>query len=100
MLFIFLFLLVIRRPPGSTRTEKLFPYTTLFRSRSLGPVRRRFLPGRRGDHPVRPARGSGVNPARGDSMNMAIDAVLTGKARAFRGDETSAIGKQIGRAHV
>lgn len=26
-------------------------------------------------------------------MNMAIDAVLTGKARAFRGDETSAIGK-------
>src|SRR3546814_8600653 len=24
---------MLRRPPGSTRTDKLFPYTTLFRSR-------------------------------------------------------------------
>src|SRR3546814_7494143 len=28
----FLFLLMIRRPPRSTRTDTLFPYTTLFRS--------------------------------------------------------------------
>src|SRR3546814_11966791 len=27
---------MIRRPPGSTRTDTLFPYTTLFRSRHLG----------------------------------------------------------------
>src|SRR3546814_5320218 len=27
---------MIRRPPRSTRTDTLFPYTTLFRSRSLG----------------------------------------------------------------
>src|SRR3546814_4725587 len=27
------FLLMIRRPPRSTRTDTLFPYTTLFRSR-------------------------------------------------------------------
>src|SRR3546814_17438599 len=27
-----LFYLMIRRPPGSTRTDTLFPYTTLFRS--------------------------------------------------------------------
>src|SRR3546814_20046149 len=26
------FVLMIRRPPGSTRTDTLFPYTTLFRS--------------------------------------------------------------------
>src|SRR3546814_2799915 len=26
------FFLMIRRPPSSTRTDKLFPYTTLFRS--------------------------------------------------------------------
>src|SRR3546814_12118761 len=26
------FFLIIRRPPGSTRTDTLFPYTTLFRS--------------------------------------------------------------------
>src|SRR3546814_4619033 len=28
---------MIRRPPRSTRTDTLFPYTTLFRSRSLVP---------------------------------------------------------------
>src|SRR3546814_17683281 len=34
MVFIFLFLM-IRRPPRSTRTDTLFPYTTLFRSLGL-----------------------------------------------------------------
>src|SRR3546814_19233380 len=29
------FFLMIRRPPSSTRTDTLFPYTTLFRSRRL-----------------------------------------------------------------
>src|SRR3546814_18833228 len=31
-LMYFLFFLMIRRPPRSTRTDTLFPYTTLFRS--------------------------------------------------------------------
>src|SRR3546814_8527166 len=30
--FTFFFFLMIRRPPRSTRTDTLFPYTTLFRS--------------------------------------------------------------------
>src|SRR3546814_1414786 len=30
---LFVFSLMIRRPPRSTRTDTLFPYTTLFRSR-------------------------------------------------------------------
>src|SRR3546814_9577842 len=30
----FFFCLMIRRPPRSTRTDTLFPYTTLFRSRA------------------------------------------------------------------
>src|SRR3546814_15742384 len=30
--FPFFFFLMIRRPPRSTRTDTLFPYTTLFRS--------------------------------------------------------------------
>src|SRR3546814_3573119 len=33
---------MIRRPPRSTRTDTLFPYTTLFRSKSFG----RFQPKR------------------------------------------------------
>src|SRR3546814_15580398 len=32
-MFVFFFLM-IRRPPRSTRTDTLFPYTTLFRSRA------------------------------------------------------------------
>src|SRR3546814_11856173 len=31
-MFCFVFFLMIRRPPRSTRTDTLFPYTTLFRS--------------------------------------------------------------------
>src|SRR3546814_13366858 len=30
--YFFFFFLMIRRPPRSTRTDTLFPYTTLFRS--------------------------------------------------------------------
>src|SRR3546814_9291115 len=40
--------LMLRRPPRSTRTDTLFPYTTLFRS----PARRRHL----GDQPPRLVR--------------------------------------------
>src|SRR3546814_3503436 len=32
--FFFFFFLMIRRPPRSTRTDTLFPYTTLFRSKN------------------------------------------------------------------
>src|SRR3546814_6201660 len=32
MMLLFFFFLMIRRPPRSTRTDTLFPYTTLFRS--------------------------------------------------------------------
>src|SRR3546814_3664411 len=35
MYVVFLFFLMIRRPPRSTRTDTLFPYTTLFRSDPL-----------------------------------------------------------------
>src|SRR3546814_5591989 len=35
---------MIRRPPRSTRTDTLFPYTTLFRSRQLG-QRHELAPG-------------------------------------------------------
>src|SRR3546814_5601348 len=34
----FFFFLMIRRPPRSTRTDTLFPYTTLFRSPSVTAV--------------------------------------------------------------
>src|SRR3546814_15010941 len=39
------FFLMIRRPPRSTRTDTLFPYTTLFRSSGPKKVRRRRVLG-------------------------------------------------------
>src|SRR3546814_1814058 len=48
-MFIFVFFLMLRRPPRSTRTAPLFPYTTLFRS-----ARRRH----RGDRLSRAAHGA------------------------------------------
>src|SRR3546814_10762100 len=51
---------MIRRPPRSTRTDTLFPYTTLFRSplEALQPLRRqRDL---RQQHERLPARGDGL----------------------------------------
>src|SRR3546814_14306099 len=39
-MFVTLFFLMIRRPPRSTRTDTLFPYTTLFRSAAGGCVRK------------------------------------------------------------
>src|SRR3546814_7680019 len=36
-IFSFFFFLIIRRPPRSTRTDTLFPYTTLFRSTGVPP---------------------------------------------------------------
>src|SRR3546814_8205357 len=39
------FFLMIRLPPRSTRTDTLFPYTTLFRSPSSGSDERLRLPG-------------------------------------------------------
>src|SRR3546814_994893 len=38
------FVLMIRRPPRSTRTDTLFPYTTLFRSKFPDAVQRKEMP--------------------------------------------------------
>src|SRR3546814_10304229 len=68
---VFIFFLRIRRPPRSTRTDTLFPYTTLFRS----PVSRRPGPrirkppkasarktSRRGKRASPPHRQHGLKP--------------------------------------
>src|SRR3546814_10168789 len=50
---------MIRRPPRSTRTDTLFPYTTLFRSAAS-----RAAPRRRGGATAEPATGAPAPPAR------------------------------------
>src|SRR3546814_8732696 len=67
---------MIRRPPRSTRTDTLFPYTTLFRSRGDHPARRH------GDAPERP-RGDLRALAGGEEGREA----LCGEARVFLGSQ-------------
>src|SRR3546814_16708588 len=52
---LFFFFLMIRRPPRSTRTDTLFPYTTLFRSQAIRPAAATSIP-------VTPSSTAWVNP--------------------------------------
>src|SRR3546814_17283429 len=58
LLFCAFCFLMIRRPPRSTRTDTLFPYTTLFRSR--GRPERRIGAPLGGSHPVGMAEIAGA----------------------------------------
>src|SRR3546814_19968895 len=64
---------MIRRPPVSTRTDTLFPYTTLFRSEVATIVRR---------CPVAPALAQGfgrqTRTCRGDASSRRAVTLLTG----------------------
>src|SRR6056297_1304553 len=71
--FYFFFFLMIRRPPRSTRTDTLFPYTTLFRS---GPTASVFA------HPTHPSTPAliaapprlctGVEPRRSRDQRLGV----------------------------
>src|SRR3546814_9177563 len=83
-LFLFFFLM-IRRPPRSTRTDTLFPYTTLFRSASLRDAR--------GSQPrssgnVRQKRGQGADRrcAVSADLSQCSDQDLAAFERAHRED--------------
>src|SRR5215212_11510671 len=71
VLFIFFFFLMIRRPPRSA----LFPYTTLFRSRSGGAAGRRARGRRRGPRAPRradPLRARDRKSTRLNSSHLGI----------------------------
>src|SRR3546814_18217179 len=98
--FVFVFFLMIRRPPRSTRTDTLFPYTTLFRS--VGLVAHRDVVDRQdffavarhaaldaGDHFVADA-DVGARAAHHDFVMAAARAVAVGVGLVnlmFRSDE-------------
>src|SRR3546814_9501801 len=77
---------MIRRPPRSTRTDTLFPYTTLFRS-----------PGYRADDAAsaRRARRNGRGAARGDRSVVAAVAAADAGKRTMSGAEQAVRAKAL-----
>src|SRR3546814_12308045 len=96
-----------RRPPRSTRTDTLFPYTTLFRSklRELGIGRMIMISGDHQKVAESIAAEVGIDEAWGDLMpDQKVDAIRDLKAEqpvAMVGDGVNdAPAMEIGRAHV
>src|SRR3546814_6550778 len=83
---------MIRRPPRSTRTDTLFPYTTLFRSHLGQPVPGLRRPGAQAAGARLPGRrAAGRRPA-GDDRDVAFGAGLCrgrGDAHARSEEHTS-----------
>src|SRR3546814_14830464 len=97
------FFLMIRRPPRSTRTDTLFPYTTLFRSwrrwrrcRAILARRGTVARGRCGDAEIRVVV-AGVDAAVFLARRGSGVAEVAG-GRAQRPTGAAAVADQIGRA--
>src|SRR3546814_7480885 len=77
ILFMFFFLM-IRRPPRSTRTDTLFPYTTLFRSRRAAGRCRGDRGGRRNPAPARHPRQmyAGTEHARSEEHTSELQSLM------------------------
>src|SRR3546814_14755506 len=97
---IIFFFLMIRLPPRSTRTDTLFPYTTLFRSvrgQHLEIERARARPGRELAPVIQRVGEFRIEPA--DAQELALAEIA---ADLHAGDALERFGDvlQIGRAHV
>src|SRR3546814_12748272 len=97
--FLFFFFLMIRRPPRSTRTDTLFPDTTLFRS--YQPVR--VVDAHRALHEG-PVREKAPDVSEFEDERSGEFARLHGRGVAVLGPVSFKIAlvaiDQIGRAHV
>src|SRR3546814_4420158 len=97
---------MIRRPPRSTRTDTLFPYTTLFRSGLIGDLRagEQHRPAEESDERKTDDEQAPAARDRQDAAEKARAAVEhrrhddTAEDQQDRLDENDA--KKIGRAHV
>src|SRR3546814_6690689 len=70
--YLFIFFLMIRRPPRSTRTDTLFPYTTLFRSQRCrfdDPGGKAKNPAAAGDHSTVATAATKAPLTRADAAN-------------------------------
>src|SRR3546814_14955398 len=88
VIYICVFFLMIRRPPRSTRTDTLFPYTTLFRSSQTAVSK-----------VAKSSWKVAANPRHG-ATNKAIESAIQAARRTNRVAEISLLSAKIGRAHV
>src|SRR3546814_13848207 len=88
---------MIRRPPRSTRTDTLFPYTTLFRSAAIGIL----VDGERDSLPRRKPNVDGIV---GEAPNLTNDRQFTGHRRHAHihrhAEPVGRIGKAAMRGHL
>src|SRR3546814_1813225 len=88
---------MIRRPPRSTRTDTLFPYTTLFRS-SMEIDRRIFIASLGGAAAVSQMSSEARADALEHYMEEQLDATAGAKAQAKKVPTAAEIEEQIGRS--
>src|SRR3546814_5920168 len=109
---LYFFFLMIRRPPRSTRTDTLFPYTTLFRSELpladlVTPARHaarreaddrhdRDQPGERGDQPVWSLDMAAKQHIEDASADRARDQVARGRSE----ENTSELHSPMRNSHL
>src|SRR3546814_11708675 len=90
--YVLFYFLMIRRPPRATRTDTLFPYTTLFRSYMVG-GRTRLLRQRAQERRLLAPRADFTERACGAHQPVVLERAPFGAADLDRRVE-------IGRAHV
>src|SRR3546814_13286161 len=93
VLFFGFFFLMRRRPPRSTRTDTLFPYTTLFRSNGSPFVRR---PDGRWQITI----GEETMVVAGESTVEFVEHSILREIRPRRSELHPTMKPEIGRAHV
>src|SRR3546814_2182106 len=96
-----------RRPPRSTRTDTLFPYTTLFRSRGSGTASRQRSPtapqpASDGSEAARRSSSSGIarRPICRKAWQRPKERALTGGYRRLQSEVHEERHRELGRAHV
>src|SRR3546814_2492235 len=67
---------MIRRPPRSTRTDTLFPYTTLFRSMIASRVAPPRLPPKKSRPSASASCGAAVLPARSEEHTSELQSLM------------------------
>src|SRR3546814_20866954 len=92
-----IFFVILRRPPRSTRTDTLFPYTTLFRSLDQTRIANDALNGARVR--VRAGRASPIEEQRADVARVNAEAAAENARRILESARIN-LGRRIGQPVV